>query len=341
MSPAHLQSLLSGFSDLSILVVGDFFLDKYLILDPALTETSIETGLDAYQVVERRCTPGAAGTVTSNLHALDVGTLHALGVIGDDGEGYELKQGLSATTVHTDGLLETPDRFTPTYTKPMLQAPRGEREINRIDIKNRRLMPTHLEDRIIQHLNDMASEVDGIIIADQVQERNFGVITDRVREAIGALACAHPDMIILADSRVRIGAYRHVLLKPNRDEAAQAVQPNHNGAVDQDLAEQCGHMLFEQTNKPVYVTLSENGLLLITADGCEHVPGATVPEPVDPVGAGDSTTAGIVAALCAGARYADAGLIGNLVASITVQQIGETGTATPEQVMERYKKWKD
>ncbi|MDP6053563.1 MAG: PfkB family carbohydrate kinase [Candidatus Latescibacteria bacterium] len=61
-----------------------------------------------------------------------------------------------------------------------------------------------------------------------------------------------------------------------------------------------------------------------------------MPAPTDPVGAGDSTTAGIIAALCAGASYAEAGLIGNLIASITVQQLGATGTASPEQVRERY-----
>jgi sugar/nucleoside kinase (ribokinase family) len=58
--------------------------------------------------------------------------------------------------------------------------------------------------------------------------------------------------------------------------------------------------------------------------------------PIDIVGAGDSTTAGIVSALCAGATPADAAHIGCLVASITIQQIGVTGTASPEQVLIRF-----
>jgi sugar/nucleoside kinase (ribokinase family) len=45
--------------------------------------------------------------------------------------------------------------------------------------------------------------------------------------------------------------------------------------------------------------------------------------------------AGIMAALCAGASPGEAALVGNLVASITVQQIGTTGTATRGQVLER------
>jgi bifunctional ADP-heptose synthase (sugar kinase/adenylyltransferase) len=39
---------------------------------------------------------------------------------------------------------------------------------------------------------------------------------------------------------------------------------------------------------------------------------------------------------CAGATLAEAGFLGNLVASIVIQQIGVTGAATPRQVLEQY-----
>ena len=58
--------------------------------------------------------------------------------------------------------------------------------------------------------------------------------------------------------------------------------------------------------------------------------------PIDPVGAGDSTSAGIACALAAGSTLEEAAAFGNLVASITIQQIGTTGTATPEQVRRRW-----
>jgi sugar/nucleoside kinase (ribokinase family) len=54
------------------------------------------------------------------------------------------------------------------------------------------------------------------------------------------------------------------------------------------------------------------------------------------VGAGDSATAGIVSALLAGATRLEAAAVGNLVASITVQQLGTTGTASPAQVLARW-----
>src|SRR5262245_16494329 len=90
----RLEGLLARVPDIHIAVLGDFFLDKYLIIDPALAEVSIETGLNCHQIVDIRCSPGAAGTVTNNLSALGVGRITALGVIGDDGQGYELLQGL-------------------------------------------------------------------------------------------------------------------------------------------------------------------------------------------------------------------------------------------------------
>ena len=347
------------------MVVGDFFLDKYLVLDAGLDEPSLETGLEAHQVVDRRCMPGAAGTVTSNLRALGIGNLLALGVTGDDGEGYELRQGLAAMDVRLEGLIASPDRFTPTYIKPMIIGRDGERESNRIDIQNRTPTPSALEDRIIEYLRDTAPLMDGLVVLDQVGRRNAGVVTDRVREAICDLAKIQPEKVILADSRERIGEFRPVIRKGNREEIYRAAQTlgtaekraleeksegvepdpararNQNEVSDRQEAEQWGRVLFDNGRiadyvpaRPVYITLGADGLLVIDKDGCRHVPGIRLPGPLDTVGAGDSVTAGIVSALGAGATLDEAGLVGNLAASVTVRQLGMTGTASPVQLLE-------
>ena len=94
LSSATIERILSRAPMCTIGVLGDLFLDRYLDLDAALTEPSIETGLDAYQVVRVRAYPGAAGTVINNLAALGVGRIVPITMIGDDGEGYELRQAL-------------------------------------------------------------------------------------------------------------------------------------------------------------------------------------------------------------------------------------------------------
>lgn len=172
-----LKSWLERFPDLKVLVIGDFFLDKYLILERALSETSLETGLEAYQVADVRCSPGAAGTVTSNLRALGAQVI-ALGVIGDDGEGYELKRGLAERGIQDVLLTSSPGKlFTPTYTKPMMREPDGRtHELNRLDIKNRAPLPQAAEDALIERLESLAPQMDAVVVADQVQERNVGAI---------------------------------------------------------------------------------------------------------------------------------------------------------------------
>ncbi len=155
MNTDRLNAILSRFTDRTVLVVGDFFLDKYLIIEHSLAETSMETGLEAHQVVEVRCQPGAAGTITNNLRAMGVNVL-AAGVIGDDGEGFELLRALDAVGVDLDALVIRSDRCTPTYTKPMLREPDGTaHELNRLDIKNRSPLPAEVEDRLIKALRQL------------------------------------------------------------------------------------------------------------------------------------------------------------------------------------------
>jgi rfaE bifunctional protein kinase chain/domain len=349
MDEHRLESLLDQFPAAHVLVVGDFFLDFYLDIDRTLSETSLETGLEAYQVVQVRSSPGAAGTVVSNLRALDV-QVTALGVLGDDGMGYELLQGLRERGVNVEHMIQSADRYTPTYTKPMLREANGEiHELSRLDIKNRQPLPAAIEEQIISSMRELVTAgevyppdevyppVNGIVVADQVQERNCGVITDRVRAELADLGVKHPQVAIAVDSRVRTGEYRNVIVKPNAREALGAMHADWSGAeTDRAEVERCGRALYQQNSRPVFVTIGADGLLVFDQSEMIHVPGIHVPPPIDIVGAGDSVMAGIVSSLCCGASPSEAALVGNLVASITVQQIGTTGTATRQQVLARY-----
>src|SRR5687768_4513994 len=94
MNKERLRELSSRYAKLRIALVGDFCLDRYLEIDPARSEISIETGLTVYNVMRVRSQPGGAGTILNNLMALGVGHIHAVGFCGDDGEGYELMRAL-------------------------------------------------------------------------------------------------------------------------------------------------------------------------------------------------------------------------------------------------------
>ena len=115
-----------------------------------------------------------------------------------------------------------------------------------------------------------------------------------------------------------------------------------NPAVGEEVSqEELRHLipqLRQQNNAPVFVTCGERGIL-VSDPAVTLVPGVRVTGPIDPTGAGDSASAGAVMSLCSGATAAEAALVANLVASITVQQLGTTGSATPEQVREALTVW--
>lgn len=335
MTPQRLQELLAGFSRTRILVIGDFFLDKYLTIDTALTETSIETSLDAYQIVAQRVAPGAAGNVVANLHSLQAGTVLALGITGDDGEGYELRQCLQALGTDTSALHTSDGCMTPTYIKPMFSTQGQEQEGNRFDRKNRRPLPSALEDAIIDDLHRLVPQVQAVLITDQVQERNYGVITDRVRAVLLELAHRYTETPFLVDSRLRVGEFTQCWIKPNQFEAYLAVHGHEGTAVTREEATACGRALRARNGQPVFLTLGAEGILAID-DTITHLPTMRQPGPIDICGAGDSTLAGLTLALCSGATPVEAAMIGNLIASLTVQQLGSTGKATPAEIRERF-----
>lgn len=332
MNTDRLDLLLSRFPALTILVVGDFFLDKYLVIEAERAETSLETGLPAHQVVEVRCQPGAAGTVTNNLRAMGVKVI-ALGIVGDDGEGFELLRGLDATGVDLNEIVIRADRLTPTYTKPLLRDASGiTRELNRLDIRSRTSTPAAAEDALIRSLRGLLPRVHGVVIADQMPEEDCGVVTERVRAELPGLARLYPDVAFIADSRARIGLFEDVMLKPNAREATLAVQPDFVGEPDRPTAEAAAAMLYRRIGQPVFLTLGAGGILALHQEGPTHIPAVPVTGPIDIVGAGDATMAGIAAALCAGATVPEAAEVGVLAAAVTIRQIGTTGTASAAQI---------
>lgn len=332
---SRLRTLLDRLGSVHLLMLGDFFLDHYLILDRALSEPSLETGLNAYQCVEIRNSPGAAGNVAANLRAFG-SAVSALSVIGQDGHGFDLREALLRRGVRIDGLIESPLRFTPTYTKPMMREADGsEHELNRVDIQNRAPQPDEISTMVIELLSAMVHDVDGVLITDQVVGDECGVVTQKVREALACLAAAHPHKPFIVDSRDRDDRFQNISIKANLGEALKAARLTASGNDLMD-ARACAEALWRRNQRPMFITLGAKGIYAF--DGQEHTfhPAVRLEGPLDICGAGDSVLAGIGAALCAGANVSEAAYIGNLAASITVQQIGTTGTASPEQIFQRH-----
>ena len=336
MEHARLEQLLNNFPKLRIAVVGDFFLDKWLEIDRNLDEPSVETGLTAYQVIAKRLYAGAAGTVLSNLAALEIGKLYAIGFLGDDGEGFEMLRILRSLGINTDHLPQYGEVMTPTYTKPVFITKKGIEETNRLDHKN--ICPTSkkIEERIIESIRGIAGNVDAIIISDQLTDEGYGAITPRVREALAETGNQYPGLILYADSRAFIDKFRNMIIKCNNLEAVKLFSPGGEATADMDRVGECMVKLSEHSGRQVFISCGSKGVMTQDTVGKPIlIPAPVLPAgtEIDIVGAGDACTAGIVSALCCGAANEEAAFIGNLVASITIRIIGTTGTATRAQLL--------
>ena len=336
MNRERLEALLGRFSEISVALVGDIFLDRWYEIDPALDEPSLETGLTAHQVVKKRSAPGARGNVLSTVSALGVGTIYCVSFVGDDGDGWELLRHLHDRRVNTDYVLRSSDVVTPVYLKPMFMQDGSLREGNRLDVKNFRRTPEAIQDALIANMEAVAEKVDAIILLDQLNETDFGVVTSRMREAAAKLADRRPELLIFADSREFIHEFRNVTIKCNNFEALRLTGRPQSEEFQPEAIFACMDDLSARTGKPVFITCNKYGCAVDDGGMKRMVETARQDGEIDVCGAGDACTAGTVAALCAGANRAEAAFIGCLASGVTVRKLGQTGTASPPEMLALY-----
>jgi rfaE bifunctional protein kinase chain/domain len=333
MNAARFQDIAARYATLRIAVVGDFCLDRYLEIDPARQEISIETGLPVHNVVQVRSQPGAAGTILNNLVALGVGTIYPVGFCGEDGEGFALRRALLARPgVKLDYFIETDLRHTFTYCKPLVMEPgKPPVELSRFDNKNWTPTPALLQGRLIDSVARLATEADAMIIMDQVDLPETGVVGAKLLEAVGVLVKELPELLIVADSRRSLRGWPPVCLKMNAAELAALTGSKRDLTLEE--IKQTAAALARKHERNVFVTLAERGI--VGASPCSepaHVPALPLRGEIDIVGAGDAVTANLTAALAAGATAREAVEIANVAASVVLHQLGTTGTASVAQI---------
>ena len=335
MDANRFREITARYDRLKVAVVGDFCLDRYLEIDPALEEVSLETSLPAHQVVRVRPQPGGAGTVLSNVAALGPAELRAVGVVGDDGEGYELLRALEALGANLEGLIQTDRRRTFTYTKPLVLHPdRPPEELSRLDIRDRTAMPAELVERIVANLRAAVAEVDVVLFMDQAPDSACGVLSRPVKRAAAELAHSayNADKVFLADSRSDIGSFAAVHIKVNRDELRR------HFAGEASAPAELARRWAGELGRCVFVTLGPEGIMAAEPDGRLHrVEGVRADGPIDIVGAGDAVSAHLAMALAAGASVREAITLANLAGSIVVRKTGTTGTASLAELAEALK----
>lgn len=334
LTRARLGTILNQIHHLRVGVCGDFVLDGYWHADMTRAQLSREAPLYNRPVVAETYSPGGAANVAWNLADLGTGEVHAISILGADWRGGLLRDIFKNLGIHSNHLLERQGWKTPFYGKVLLTGWDTRQEDARLDMINPHPLAAEDEELLIHHLQQAIGGLDILIIADYIAN---GVITHKVRETLLELADQYPRVIFLADSRERITHFQSLVIKPNEIEARQLFFPGQSPAsIGLEALEKAALELNARTHKPVYITLGVKGCLLCEMPGAVQIPAVKVPPPLDTVGAGDTFLASLGAGLAAGATSYEAGCLANLSAAVTIQKIGITGTASPEEILALY-----
>ena len=329
MKKEKLQKILDDICSVRIAVIGDFCLDAYWFIDEAMSEISIETSEVTRPVAKQRYSLGGAGNVTNNLAALGIKDIRALGVIGTDPFGAEMVKIMHETGINTKHLIIQEDSWsTHTYAKPYID----DRELNRVDFGNYNKLSEETAHRLRENLRKDLSEVDIVIINQQVPS---GIHTDLFRPLLAEIILKFPGKTFIVDSRNYNDYYNGAIRKMNDTEAMRlcGIIRKPDEVVPHSEIVSAAGKLFDRYRKPLFITRGSRGSLTIDDNGISEIPGLMILSRVDTVGAGDSYLAGAASALASGYSMNDAATIGTYVAGVTVQKLFQTGTATPDEIL--------
>ncbi len=321
-----LEEMANKFRGKRILVVGDMVADVYL--NGRIARVSREAPVLVLEEIGKRVVAGGAANVVSNLSELG-GDVYAVGVVGDDFYGEELKNILKRSKIHIEGIVT--DKTRPTISKTRVIAG-GRATVNqqvvRIDKEEKDPLSKKLEAALIAKLDKILPNIDGIVLSDY----GSNTITKAVKTLVINFAGKRkiPNIV---DSRYNIGEFEGVgFVKQNDSELATFVGRD---ITDMTSLISAGSELLRKLNSNgVLITRGEAGMSLFERGGAvHHIPVSNRSEVFDVSGAGDTCIATFILGLTAGFTPVISARIANYASGIAVRKLG-TSTVNIKELIE-------
>jgi rfaE bifunctional protein kinase chain/domain len=318
MDRSAAEKLMQRFSELKILVLGDYMLDQFIW--GRVDRISPEAPVPIVDVERESFSLGGAGNVVQNLNAMGAQTI-PLGVVGNDDAGNKMLELFRERKVDTESLFRM-ERATTIKTRILAH----QQQVVRVD----RELKTHIDDtnrsRLASRFLEILGRVDGIIVSDYSK----GTITPNLLEEILPEA-RKQNKLVCVDPKVRFfSSYTPVtILTPNVSEASSVL--GYPIQTEEELAEAGERILKTIECQALLITRGDKGMALFHDRRMTLVP-ARAREVYDVTGAGDTVIAVLCLALAAGVEMLDAVKMTNIAAGIVVGKIG-TGTVTPQELL--------
>ncbi len=314
-----LAPLLRKISRLRILVVGDVMLDHYIWGDA--TRISPEAPVPVVDIARDSWTAGGAANVALNIASLGASCTVA-GYFGRDEAGVKLSTILHGKRIAT---VETPGA-APTIVKTRVLV--QHQQLCRLD---REAPPTayHIPlSRLDALLAQPLADCDAVILSDYAK----GILTDEVVTRVTKLARAAGKFIALDPKpKRRLSFHGLDLITPNKRESLllAGIEPAPHAKFA--AADVCARLHELYATRHLVVTLGEDGMLLSSGGKILKTIPTAAREVYDVSGAGDTSLAALVLALCAGADLETSAHFANAAAGVVVGKLG-TATVTPKEL---------
>ncbi len=303
-----LTGAFSQFKPFKALVLGDFMLDAYTA--GRVKRISPEAPVPVMEVLKRESRPGGAGNVVLNLTTLGA-AVFAVGRIGSDGEGNELKLRLADEGADTQALLAEPNYRTPVKNRLIADS----QQLLRVDFETISPLDPKLEDTIIEHLKILIPQTQVVALSDYGK----GFLTNRLIASSIEIAKYHGIPAIVDPKGIDFAKYKGAtVLKPNLSEAyAAAKMPSHAS-----LDEVARQLIKISSSELLLITRSEAGMSLFDAEGKRTDFPVRSREVKDVTGAGDTVLAMICLGLANRLEMDQAVQIANVAAGIAIERLG-------------------
>jgi D-beta-D-heptose 7-phosphate kinase/D-beta-D-heptose 1-phosphate adenosyltransferase len=300
----------------SIVVLGDYMLDRYLYGDAE--RISPEAPVPVLRVVRQEQAIGGAGSVVADIRALEAAA-YCVGIIGQDENGKALGSAIEKMGADVSGLVAVAGRPTTLKTRLVgLAQHRHRQQLIRIDDESTEPIDAEIGRALIESLRRLIANCDALCIEDY----NKGVITRETAQAAIKLAREHGKPVIvdpasISDYSIYAGAS---LITPNRSETQRACDVFIPSAAA--VRANATKILAACHTERVCVTLDAEGCAIIGPNGhFEHVTTKTR-DVYDVTGAGDEVLAALAVALAAGANSTEAATLANYAGGLEVEKFG-------------------
>jgi D-beta-D-heptose 7-phosphate kinase/D-beta-D-heptose 1-phosphate adenosyltransferase len=320
ITAARIRALLKKIASRRILVIGDVMLDHYLWGDA--TRISPEAPVPVVDVQRDSYTAGGAGNVALNIAALGAKCTVA-GYIGRDDAGRRLKKIFADKGI---AHLPTPGRgATILKTRVLVQ----HQQLCRLDRESPPSSYSIDPNEIDRLFSAAIKGADAVILSDYAK----GIFSDALISRVALLAHASGKFVALDPKPKRKLTFANLdLITPNKRESLQlaGIAPDPHAPFPRDQV--CAELYRLYQTKHLVITLGEDGMLLSSSGRVQKIIPTAAREVFDVSGAGDTSLAGLVLALSAGADLETAAHFANAAAGVVVGKIG-TATVTPAELI--------